>query len=109
MRKTFLDTPIRCPVYATRDSTMRTDALKLASFTHQINGQRFRFVVVKMPSTNNIAIAHKHSGRPVAFVGPLTLKSARGDYEKAGVAALVKALAIQGEIPVYKFLVEQLI
>lgn len=109
MAERFLTTPLRYPVYPAKDSPCKVDALKLASFTYRIFGQQFRFLVVRIPATNAIAIAHKHSGRPVAFVGPMTLKSARGDYEKAGPMAMAKAVAIQGEVNIYKFLVEQLL
>lgn len=98
-----------CSIYPAKDSPCKVIAKQLASFTHRILGQRFRFLVALIPATNAVAIAHKHSGRVVAYVGPVTLEEARGNYAKAGPRALDKALSIQGERTIYQFLVEQLL
>lgn len=101
--------PSACLIYPAKDSPCKVAATLLASFTHSVNGQRFRFVVARIAATNAIAIAHKHSGRVIAFVGPVTLEKWRGNYYKAGPHALEKACAVQGERAIYQYLVEQLL
>ena len=101
--------PSTCHIYLAKDSPCRTEATLLASFTYSVSGQRFRFVVARISATNAIAIAHKHSGRVVAYVGPVTLEKWHGNYYKAGPHALEKACVVQGEIRIYQYLMEQLL
>lgn len=101
--------PSTCHIYPAKDSPCKVEATLLASFTQPVCGQRFRFIVARIRATNAIAIAHKHSGRVVAFVGPMTLEKWHGNFYKAGPHALDKACHAQGERAIYQFLVEQLL
>lgn len=101
--------PSTCHIYVAKDSPCKTEATLLASFTHSVNGHRFRFIVARVRATNAIAVVHKHSCRLVAYVGPMTLEKWHGNFYKAGPHALEKACAVQGELAIYKYLVEQLL
>lgn len=73
----------------------KRDVEQLATFTADVQGERFRFVVIHDAAT--ISLTHRDSGKRVAKIEYASIQAARGDYTVAGKAALAKVIERAGD------------
>lgn len=62
---------------------------QLATFAHYVQGEQFRFVVLRMPD-GETSLTHRESGKRVAVLPRLTLAHDYVDAGKRAIEALVK-------------------
>ena len=79
----------------------KIQAEQLATFTHYIKGEQFRFVVTRIPGNNIAAVTHRISGLKVCDVPSIAVQASAGDWVVAGRTTLIKFIADRDEQRIY--------
>lgn len=82
---------------AARDGSRTVKAEQLATFTHYLEGQQFRFVVTRELDQPMPVVTHRASGFKVCAISGTSRAAAMGNWADAGKLALLNLVTDKGE------------